>query len=168
MAILNGHPLKVLIFIGANQAKVPVDLASSLQPLGNKVEHIKIGVNGSNALDFHIAFYIGQIAERDPNAYFHIVSKNTGLDPLIRHFKEKRIFAQREKDLAEIPLLEVSNTTSAEDRIEAVVKYLSARGHARPGKVKPLKNTINSLFMTTLEDTELMSLIEQLRKREYI
>ena len=168
LAILNGHPVKVIVFIGANQAKVPFDLASSLQALGSNAEYVKIGGNGSNALDFHIAFYIGQLAERDPDAYFHIISKDTGFDPLIKHLKEKKIFSQREKDLSEIPLLRISKATSSAEKICAIVKSLSARGHSRPRKVKTLANTINSLFMKTLEKSELMSLIEQLCQQQYV
>jgi hypothetical protein len=168
LAILNGHPVKVIVFVGANQAKVPFDLASSLQTLGSNAEYVKIGGNGPNALDFHIAFYIGQLAERDPDAYFHIISKDTGFDPLIKHLKENNIYSQREKDLSEIPLLRISNATSSREKIAAIVKSLSARGHSRPRKVKTLASTINSLFMKTLEESELMSLIEQLRQKQYV
>ena len=168
LAILSGHPVKVIVFVGANQAKVPFDLASSLQALGSNAEYIKIGGNGSNALDFHIAFYIGQLAERDPDAYFHIISKDTGFDPLIKHLKENNIFSRREKDLSEIPLLRVSNATSTGEKIAAIVKSLSTRGHSRPRKIKTLANTINSLFMKTLEESELMSLIEQLCQQQYV
>jgi len=83
------HPFKVLVFIGANQTKLPFEFVSSLQMLGNNAEYIKISGNGSNALDFHIAFYIGQLAERDANAYFYIISKDTGFDPLINHLQRK-------------------------------------------------------------------------------
>ena len=168
LAILNGHSVKVIVFVGANQAKVPFDLASSLQALGNNAEYVKIGGNGSNALDFHIAFYIGQLAERDPDAYFHIISKDTGFDPLIRHLKENKIYSQREKDLSEIPLLRISNATSSAEKISAIVKSLAARGHSRPRKVKTLANTINALFMKTLAESELMSLIEQLSQQQYV
>jgi hypothetical protein len=168
LAILNGHPVKVIVFVGANQAKVPFDLASALQALGDNAEYVKIGGNGSNALDFHIAFYIGQLAERDPDAYFHIISKDTGFDPLIKHLKENKIFSQREKDLSEIPFLRMSNVTSSEEKISTIVKSLAARGHARPRKIKTLENTINSLFMKTLEESELMSLIEKLCKQQYV
>lgn len=168
LAILNGHPVKVIVFIGANQAKVPFDLASSLQALGSNAEYVKIGGNGSNALDFHIAFYIGQLAERDPDACFHIVSKDTGFDPLIKHLKERKIVSRRVKDLSNIPLPGISNATSSAEKISAIVKSLSARGHARPRKVKTLANTINALFMKTLEESELMSLIEQLRQQQYV
>ncbi len=168
LAILNGHPVQVIVFIGANQVKVSFDLASSLQALGSNAEYVKIGGNGSNALDFHIAFYIGQLAERDPDACFHIVSKDTGFDPLIKHLKERKIVSRRVKDLSNIPLPGIANATSSAEKIATIVKSLSARGHARPRKVKTLANTINSLFMKTLGESELMSLIEQLRQQQYV
>jgi len=166
--ILRAHPVKVLVFVGANQAKVPLVLASSLQALGSDAEYVQIGGNGSNALDFHIAFYIGQLAERDPDAYFHIISKDTGFDPLIKHLKGRGILAQRQKEPAEIPFLRIPNVSSSEDKIAAIVKRLSAHGHARPRKVKTLANTINALFKKTLEEYELMRLIEELCARQYV
>ena len=166
--MLKGLPFKVIVFVGANQTKVPFELAASLQDLGDSAEYIKISGNGPNALDFHIAFYIGQLAEREPHAHFHIISKDTGFDPLIKHLKEKRIFVRRKKTLSEIPLLVISNSKSEDEKIDSIVKYLSTRGQARPRKVKTLANTINALFMKTLEDAEVMSLIEILKKRKCI
>lgn len=166
--ILIGHPLKVLVFMGKNQPKVPVDFASSLQALGRDSGYVKIEGNGSNALDFHIAFYIGQLSERDPNASFHIVSKDTGFDPLIRHLKSKKIRVRRENDLSELPLLKTANATSTEDRIAEIVKDLTSRGQHRPRRVKTLVNTINALFKNTLEETELESLIGQLSRMQYV
>lgn len=168
LAILNGHTFKVLVFVGSSLTKIPFDLAASLQALGSNAEYVRIGGNGPNALDFHIAFYIGQLAERNPNSYFHIISKDTGFDPLIKHLKSIKIFAQREKDLAEIPLLRITNAASTEEKIDAIVKSLAVRGHSRPRKVKTLSNTINSLFMKQLGETELAELIDELSKRQYI
>lgn len=168
LTVLNDHQFKVIVFVGSNQSKVPFELASSLQALGDQAEYVKIDGNGRNALDFHIAFYIGQLTVSDPKAYFHIISKDTGFDPLIRHLKTKKIFAQREKSLSEIPYVRISKSTSQDEKIEAIVKSLTARGHARPRKVKTLANTINSLFLKTLDEDELAELIEQLRRRKYI
>jgi hypothetical protein len=168
LSILNGHEFKVLVFVGANQAKVPFEFASAIQSLGNNAEYVKIGGNGPNALDFHIAFYIGQLAERDPSAFFHIISKDAGFDPLIKHLKERKIFAQREKELAEIPLLRVSNATTIGEKIEAVVKSLSARGQARPRKVKTLANTINAIFLRKLDESELEAIIKEMKKQKLI
>jgi hypothetical protein len=168
LALLNGHPFKVIVFVGANQTKIPFDLASGLQALGSNAEYVKIGGNGSNALDFHIAYYIGQLVERDPGAFFHIISKDTGFDPLIKHLKERKISALRERDLSEIPLLRISNATSADEKIDAIVKNLASRGHGRPRKVSTLANTINSLFMKTLEKSELQSLVDKMKQRNMI
>ena len=73
MAVLEKEHFKVIVFVGANQTKVTFEVASVLQRLGDKAEYVKITGNGSNALDFHIAFYIGQLAAQEPEAYFHIV-----------------------------------------------------------------------------------------------
>lgn len=168
LSILKGSDFRIIVFVGANQTKVPFELANALQAFGEKAEYIKICGNGPNALDFHIAFYIGQLAQKDPNAYFHIISKDTGFDPLIKHLKAQKILAQREKDLAEIPLLKISNSTTGDEKIAAIVESLIARGQSRPRKVKTLSNSINSWFMRTLEEPELASLISQLEKLKLI
>src|SRR4030095_10461863 len=87
VASLNAHPFKVLVFVGANQKTLRFDLAKSLQPLGPSVEYISVSGNGRNALDFHIAFYLGELAAKDPNGLFRVVSKDTGFDPLLAHLK---------------------------------------------------------------------------------
>ena len=168
LALLNGHPFKVIVFVGANQEKVPFELASTLQSLGSNAEYVKICGNGSNALDFHIAFYIGQLAALEPDAYFHIISKDAGFDPLIKHLKQRKILISRKKDLSDIAFLRISNATSVDEKIDAIVKSLTARGLARPRKVKTLSNTINALFMKTLEDAELLKLIEKLAQLNFI
>ncbi len=88
--LLNHDHFRVMVFAGSNQPKVPVDFADSLQRLGGKTGYIMISGNGPNALDFHIAYYIGRLAAENPNAYFHIISKDTGFDPLIRHLKTQK------------------------------------------------------------------------------
>ncbi|HEY5597476.1 MAG TPA: PIN domain-containing protein [Kiloniellales bacterium] len=133
LATLDGHSAKIFVFVGANQSKLPFDLASSLQVFGSNAKYIKIGGNGSNALDFHIAFYVGQLAERDPDASFHIISKDKGFDPLIKHMKAKRLSVQRKADLSEIiPLPKKSKVSSSDEQINLIVKNLSTQGHTRP------------------------------------
>lgn len=168
LEILSRHPFRVLVFVGANQAKVPYELAEAMQRLGRNAEYIKIAGNGKNALDFHIAFYIGELATKDPTAYFHIISKDTGFDLLIKHLKSRKIHIQREKDLAEIPVLRMSSATSSDEKIAAIVKNLIGRGQSRPRKEKTLRNTINALFTEKLQDQELNELIDGLKRKRYI
>ena len=91
LEILENHPFKIFVFVGANQTKVPFDLATVMQNFGDNAQYIKISGNGQNALDFHIAFYIGQLSLQDPAGLFHIISKDKGFDPLIKHLRTKKI-----------------------------------------------------------------------------
>lgn len=168
LEVLSKYPFKVYVFVGASQAKITYEFAAAMQQLGENAKYVKIGGNGKNALDFHIAFYVGELAAKDPEAYFHVISRDTGFDPLIKHLRSRKIRIQSDKDLAEIPVLRISNATSNDEKISAIVKNLSGRGHSRPRKVKTLANTINSLFMKNLEEQELMSLVNELEERSYI
>jgi diadenosine tetraphosphate (Ap4A) HIT family hydrolase len=168
LQILSRHPFRVLVFVGAGQTKVPYDLAEAMQQLGTDARYIRIGGNGKNALDFHIAFYIGELAVKEPEAHFHIISKDKGFDPLIKHLKDRKIKVQRENDLAEIPVLRMSTAKSSDEKIAAIVKNLRGRGQSRPRKVKTLANTINSLFTQKLEEKELIALVKELEKQNYI
>lgn len=168
LEILANHPFRVFVFVGANQTRVPFDLANAMQELGENADYIKISGNGRNALDFHIAFYVGQLSTQDPSAQFHVISRDTGFDPLIKHLKARNIRIQREQDLAEIPVLRMSDATSIDEKIGAIVKNLSGRGHSRPRKVRTLSNTINSLFTKKLQESELATLVEELKERKHI
>jgi len=166
--ILANHPFKIFVFVGANQTKVPFDLATTLQNFGDSAKYIKIFGNGPNALDFHIAFYIGQLSLQDPKGIFHIISKDTGFDPLIAYLRLQKTRIYREKDLAEIPILRISSATNNDEKISAIIKNLAGRGQSRPRKVKTLANTINSLFTQKLEENELSNLITVLKEQKYI
>ena len=168
LELLNGHGFKVIVFVGSKQVKISFDLACAMQSLGADAEYVKIEGNGPNALDFHIAFYMGNIAARDPDCYFHIISKDTGFDPLIKHLKARRIYAQREKDISEIPLLKISNSKSMAERIDAIVEFLKVRGAAKPRAVKTLSNSINSLFMKKLEEDELGKIMDELIRQKIV
>ena len=41
-------------------------------------------------LDFHIAYYLGDLAVKEPDADFYILSKDTGFDPLIEHLEGRK------------------------------------------------------------------------------
>lgn len=165
MAVLAQEHFKVIVFVGANQAKVTFEVASALQQMGDRAEYVKITGNGSNALDFHIAFYIGVLAGIEPDAYFHIVSKDTGFDPLIQHLKDKKILACRSKDVTDIPIVKAANSKSPADRVAVVIADLKRRGASRPRAVKTLSSTISGIFQKQISDQDIASLIETLQKQ---
>lgn len=168
IAALEQECFKVMIFVGEKQAKVSFEIAASLQRLGAKAAYVKMAGSGPNALDFHIAFYIGQLSAAEPEAYFHIISKDTGFDPLIAHLKTKKIFAARSKDVSEIPMVKTSNAKTPTDRLAAILANLRQRGTSKPRTVKTLSSTINALFQRSLSEAEVTSLLESLKQQGVI
>jgi hypothetical protein len=166
--VLEKQHFKVFVFVGAAQTKVAFDIAESLQRLGASARYIKISGNGPNALDFHIAFYIGQIAADEPDAFFHIISKDSGFDPLIAHLKTKKILACRSKDVTDMPIVKASNTKLPAEKIAVVVANLKQRGSSRPRTVKTLTSTLSSLFQKALPDGELALLLKEMEKQGLI
>ena len=168
LSVLDAEHFKVMVFVGANQNKLTFETAAALQKMGDRAEYIKITGNGADALDFHIAFYIGRISSQDPTAYFHIISKDTGFDPLVQHLKEQRITAVRSKDVADIPLLKVANSKTIPEKLSAVVNNLVQRGASKPRTLKTLTSTINSLFQKQLSEEELVALMKGMESKGYI
>lgn len=151
----------ILLFLGANQSKVNTQLARSLQPLGSRVEYIVLTGNGKNALDFHIAYYIGERVAIEPDAYFHIVSKDAGFDPLIEHLNDRNILASRSGSIGEISILQKSSIKTLPERT-SVVKARLAQMEGKPNTVKTLSSTINALFQKTLSDDEVDMVVKDL------
>jgi hypothetical protein len=151
----------ILLFLGANQSKLNTQLVRSLQPLGTRVEYVILSGNGKNALDFHIAYYIGERAAIEPDAYFHIVSKDAGFDPLIQHLKDRNILASRASSISEISILQKSSLKTLPERT-SVVKARLAQREGKPSTVKTLSSTINALFQKTLSDDEVELVVKDL------
>lgn len=168
LSVLHEDHFRLIVIVGATQAKVAFETAVALQRMGERASHIKIAGSGPNALDFHIAFYIGQLSLQDSSPYFHIISKDTGFDPLIQHLKDKKILAARWRNVSEIPLLKVLNAKLPGEKISVIVAHLQPRGSARPRKVKNLSNTINSLFQNAVPESELVALINELQTQGLI
>lgn len=165
---LGAHDVKIYVFVGASQARLPFELVDALQVLGDKVSYVKASGHGPNALDFHIAFYVGQLAAADAGAHFHIVSKDTGFDPLIRHLHDREISAQRENSLDDIPFLQNISAATLDEKIQTILKNLAPRGPSKPRKLKTLTSTIVALFQNRLAEGEAQKIIAQMQKRKLI
>ena len=168
VSALKQDHFRVIVFVGARQTKIPFETAAALQQMGSNAEYVKISGTGPNALDFHIAFYIGQFAEKDPEAYFHIVSKDAGFDPLLHHLKTRKLRALRVKTVRDIPLLKASSAKPTADRIAAIVDDLRKRGAAKPRTVTTLTSTISALFQKQLSPDEIGALLTALQARGYV
>jgi len=168
LSMLEPEHFRAMVFVGATQSRVPVDLARALQKMGPRGDYVQITGNGKNALDFRIAFHIGLLAATEPEAYFHVISKDTGFDPLIEHLKCRKILASRSPDVSEIPILKAGSSTSLSARVAEVIRDLQRRGTARPKTVRTLLNTIAAVFHKQLEPAEIQALFEDLVSRRIV
>ena len=144
LELLDQDWIKVLLFVGKNQTKLPFALVKVVQKLGTRAQYIEMMGTGHNALDFHIAFYIGRISATDKDAYFHIVSNDQGFDPLIAHLKQEHIFADRVTKIEDIPAIiqaKVISKSPAERIAFAKDRLLSAK-ITRPRTRKTLSSHI--------------------------
>lgn len=85
----------VWVFAGHNQAKIPLDLVEKLHGLGHRARYIRLSSGGPNALDFHIACYIGRLSVTEPESDFVIMSGDTGFDSLITHLQSLQVRVRR-------------------------------------------------------------------------
>lgn len=165
LELLDQEHFRIIVFVGSGQAKIAFETAAALQPLGARVAYVRSSGNGPNALDFHIAFYVGQLSAREPDACFHIISKDTGFDPLIQHLRSKKVRAYRSSDIAGIPLLRTSSATVRADQMALVVADLRQRGTSRPRTIVTLSGTINALFQKRLSEGDVALLVHELQSQ---
>jgi len=93
--------IRVVVFFGASQRKVPTALLKTVAQLGERFDQVDIHGQGKNALDFHIAFYLGQYLTTSSTTRCVILSKDTGFDPLVQHLQGRKLSVQRVSTLPE-------------------------------------------------------------------
>jgi hypothetical protein len=91
----------VPFFFGASQKTVPKALFDVARRLGERFISIDIEGQGKNALDFHIAFYLGELLNSAPRAECVILSRDKGFDPLVRHLVGRGFAVRRVGTVAE-------------------------------------------------------------------
>src|SRR5688572_12883724 len=163
LVLLKGEHFRVQVFLGPKNLKLHRELVFAMQAFGERGKYIELEAGGSNALDFHIAYYLGVLAKDDPTAFFHIISKDTGFDPLLQHLKARGVSAARSVSIEAMPCFSQAASTidskrvsgrsrpkspaahsSVEDRITVALEDLIKRKAARPRTSKTLRSTIHA------------------------
>src|SRR5258708_5442650 len=93
--------VRVPFFFGASQKSVPTEFLRAALRLGERFVPIDIEGQGKNALDFHIAFYLGEYLARSPGTACVILSKDKGFDPLVRHLTRRGFAVRRANSMSE-------------------------------------------------------------------
>ena len=188
LALLKGEQFQVRIFLGPNNTKLPVELVLAMHKLGGRANYIVLETPGANALDFHIAYYLGILAANDPTGFFHIVSMDTGFDPLIRHMKMNKILAVRSESIEQLPCFTPattngnsvnsntlavdqkvsSNKTSVAKLISITVEDLIKRKASKPRTPKTLLSTIHAKCGKDTLATDIEAVYKGLVARGYV
>lgn len=143
---ISGKPVRVFMILGTRHKKLPTSLFLFAQDHPEQVRILQTPVEGRNALDFVLTLELGRILTSDPEGYFHIVSRDTDFDSVVRHLKGEKKLIARHASLADIPALR----TPAE-RLAHIKAELSDAKKSRPSTRKTLENKIQSTFENKAE-----------------
>jgi len=190
LAALATGQFRVKVFVGASQAKgrISFELVHSMQALGANAEYVKIARTGKNAVDMHIAYYVGRLLEKEPSAVVHIVSRDTDFDPLIEYLHAKGSACKRVKSIAEIPKHVAARAAMPApkgvkhtphvpsprrphaEKLAPIIKHLHSLS-GKPGTSKKLSQTIANYFKQhggELPDKIVALLIDELVRLKYV
>ena len=187
LVLLKGEHFRVQVFLGPKNLKLHRELVFAMQAFGERGKYIELEAGGSNALDFHIAYYLGVLAKDDPTAFFHIISKDTGFDPLLQHLKGKGVSAARSASIEAMPCFSQAASaidskgrtgrsrpqspaahSSVEERITVALEDLIKRKAARPRTSKTLRSTIHARCGKELPAADIDAVYEALVERGYV
>lgn len=187
---LAGLPGDVIVpfFFGASQRTVPTAFLKEALKLGPRFVPIDIEGQGKNALDFHIAYYLGEYLKSAPEADCVILSRDKGFDPLVRHlngrgFKVRRVGVLADAFGAAAPApaparTRAKRTAAARSRAEARAEPAQELRHPEfdraveklrrmparnlPQRRKALAATLHSAFARKLDAEQIEQLIDSL------
>ncbi len=169
LSLLANSSYKVKVFFGAKQqeGRVPFKLLDAMLALGGSVEPIKVMRSGSNAVDMHIAYFVGRLIEREPDAVVHIISGDTDFDPLAEYLRANGVSCHRSKTIAELtkkpapprqpqprqrpvkgsqpPKAPPPARKPAGDKLTPIIRHLRAMS-GKPGSRKKLAQTIGTFL----------------------
>jgi hypothetical protein len=81
----------VWLFHGPHQVKQAQSFAAG----NERVNLVPRSGQGSNALDFHLSFYLGYVAAKHPDAELVVVANDRGYDPMLAHARLLKFKARR-------------------------------------------------------------------------
>lgn len=179
LALLKGAHFQVKVFLGPKNPKLHRDLVFAMQKFGDRGEYIVLEAGGKNALDFHVAYYLGVLAAADSAGFFHIISKDTGFDPLLEHLKARGISAARSISIEAMPCFNQvasgkskpeipAGRVSVDDLIKIAADDLIKRKTARPRTPKTLRSTIHARCGKETPAADIDAVYEALVKRGYV
>jgi PIN domain len=165
-SVIGAKSVSLTLLLGARQTRLDAALVEKLMEHAASVQLVRLTFSGKNALDFTLAYYVGRAVMTDPNGCFHIVSKDTGFEPLIEHLRSRHIHAQRHDDFTTLTFSGPAKPPSAppEDLWTRVLERLGKNVTNRPKRKKALVSHLLAFLGKAVTEADVVNLIEKLRK----
>lgn len=169
-SVIGSKSVCFTLLLGARQTKLDVALVEKLMEHAASVQLVRLTSSGRNALDFTLAYYLGRAVLSDPSGYFHIVSKDTGYDPLIAHLRSRHIHAHRHDDFTTLTFsgLQKPSSAQSEDLFTRVLEHLRKNTTNRPKRKKTLVSHLLALAGKTATEGDVLKLVESLREAGHL
>jgi hypothetical protein len=162
LGLIANRPVVLVLVLGEHNKELPVSLVKKLVEHVGQVRIAQSWQTGKNALDFVLACQVGLRAAEEPEAFFHVVSRDKGFDALVGHLKELGILAARHDAFADIPILAPVETMSPDELALAVKLRLARPAASRPKKRKALLNHIQTQFGRRLAPEKVDEIVRRL------
>jgi hypothetical protein len=173
VSVIGTKSVNFTLLLGAKQTKMDAGLVEKLMVHAASVQLVRLASSGKNALDFTLAYYVGRTVSADPAAYIHIVSKDTGFDPLVEHLRSRHIHAHRHDSFATLTFSGTAKATNVaskaelagqEEPLNRVREQLRKNVANRPKKKKTLLSHLKSHLGKDATDAGAAGMLEKLQK----
>lgn len=191
LALLKGDRFRVGIFLGPKNTRLATEFVLAMRELGEQGNYIQLEAGGPNALDFHIAFYLGRLLEARTADCYHIISKDKGFDALVAHVSKSGVACERADSIEAMscwakPVATKAVTAKAttekaatpakvaakpatkkkaDELVALVMANFAKRATGRPRTEKTLRSTVKTLCGVQYSDKEIDAVMARLLKK---
>lgn len=183
---LREEHFRIYVFLGPNNTKLHKELVLAMHEFGDRAQYVELDVSARDALDFHLAYYLGKLSSTDPLGFFHVISKDTGFDPLLRYLKANKILSARSESIDAMPCFTkaagngappeppsrpsspVDELVSGDSLMKLVLDDLIKRKAAKPRTPKTLKSTMQARCGSEVSADQVDQLYAALIERQYV
>lgn len=185
-AIIGAKAVSLTILVGAKQTKLDAEMVVKLFEHAASVQLVRLAASDKNAVDFALAYYLGRAVLADPAAYFHIVSKDSGYDPLIAHLASRHVRVRRHQDFSTLtfsapaasadavpkskPAATAPKVKAVEltDAMQLVLERLRKSANNRPKKQKTLLSHLKNDLANGATEADAAELLKKFVEAGYV
>lgn len=185
LSVIGAKAVSLTILVGAKQTKLDAETVVKLFEHAASVQLIRLTASDKNAVDFALAYYLGRAVLADPSAYFHIVSKDSGYDPLIAHLQSRHVRVRRHKDFSTLtfaaptasaakpvakakPAAPKAEAVELTDAMRLVLERLRKSANNRPKKEKTLLSHLKNGLAQDATEADAVELLKKFVKAGYV